>query len=411
MGNALISRRGGGYAKIEFDNYTPAFGELESRAAPNLSIARYNLAATTIGNYALFGGGSSNYSDKYSTVDAYNSNLTKSTATALSVGRNNLAATTVEGYALFGGGNSSTVLATVDAYNSSLARSTPTDLSVGRDDLVATTVGNYAIFGGGWNNSFSPAYVSTVDAYNSNLTRSTPTVLSVGRCKMGATTVGNYALFGGGQTANSDVSTTVDAYNNNLTRSTPTVLSVGRSDMGATTVDDYALFGGGGNFGKGNFFDTVDVYNSSLTRSTATSLDYPAWSLAATTVGSYAIFLGGWAENPSSDTKFYSNTVTFYSRNLTRSTTENYSGISGEDSAATAIGNYALFGGGFNRDEDYTLVEVDAFSVNAVMSVYRGSKYKFQNMSSETTVTSDYAEITIPTPVTGYIKIKNVTLS
>jgi hypothetical protein len=51
-----------------------------------LSVARYNLGATSIGNYALFGGGNASPS-YYATVDAYNSSLTHSTPTALSVAR------------------------------------------------------------------------------------------------------------------------------------------------------------------------------------------------------------------------------------------------------------------------------------------------------------------------------------
>ena len=60
-----------------------------------LSQARCQLAATTVGNYALFGGGrgiSPIYKD---TVDAYDTTLTRSTPTVLSAARNYLAATTV----------------------------------------------------------------------------------------------------------------------------------------------------------------------------------------------------------------------------------------------------------------------------------------------------------------------------
>lgn len=83
-----------------------------------LSKARSNLAATTVGNYALFGGGSYNniYPD---TVDSYDSNLTRGTASLLSKDKSNLAATTVGNYALFGGGgysDSTGYRDTVDAY-------------------------------------------------------------------------------------------------------------------------------------------------------------------------------------------------------------------------------------------------------------------------------------------------------
>ena len=83
-----------------------------------LSVARYNLAATTVGNYALFGGGSGDAPADKDTVDAYDYTLTRSTPTALSAARYSLAATTVGNYALFGGGfgDAPTNKDTVDAY-------------------------------------------------------------------------------------------------------------------------------------------------------------------------------------------------------------------------------------------------------------------------------------------------------
>ena len=82
---------------------------------------------------------------------------------SLSVERQDLSATTVGDYALFGGGYTyDDYIATVDAYDSSLTRSTPTPLSVRRRSLSATTVGDYALFGGGDTNYGSSA---TVDGY------------------------------------------------------------------------------------------------------------------------------------------------------------------------------------------------------------------------------------------------------
>ena len=82
--------------------------------------------------------------------------------TALSEGRQNLAATTVGNYALFGGGLGSSRSNVVDAYNTSLTRSTPAALSEKKQCLAATTVGNYALFGGGTAGS---SRSNVVDAY------------------------------------------------------------------------------------------------------------------------------------------------------------------------------------------------------------------------------------------------------
>ena len=88
------------------------------------------------------------------------------TVTGLSQGRNYLAATTVGDYGLFGGGMDfifgNSYFATVDAYTTSLVRSTPTVLSKARGALAATTVGDYGLFGGGGANDG----LATVDAYN-----------------------------------------------------------------------------------------------------------------------------------------------------------------------------------------------------------------------------------------------------
>ena len=117
--------------------------------ATELSEARSYLAATTVGNYAIFGGGVGN-TQRVSTVDAYDTSLTRTIPTGLSQSRYALAATTVGNYALFGGGEaSSTPISKVDAYDTSLTRTIPTELSIGRYSLAATSVGDYALFCGG----------------------------------------------------------------------------------------------------------------------------------------------------------------------------------------------------------------------------------------------------------------------
>ena len=78
-----------------------------------LSVGGSDLAATTVGDFALFGGGGELLTLRSDVVDAYDSSLTRTTPTPLSAARYNLAATTVGDYALFGGGSSSNV---VDAY-------------------------------------------------------------------------------------------------------------------------------------------------------------------------------------------------------------------------------------------------------------------------------------------------------
>lgn len=417
MSDSFICRRSGnrdnGYVTINFES---GASHVEHSVPTPLSEGRNELAATSVGNYALFGGGWGGSSTYYSTVDTYNTNLVRTTPTSLSESRDRLSASSVGNYALFGGGHGNSRSSTVDAYNSSLTRSTPTALSEARRALSATTVGNYALFGGGWSGS---GYSQTIDAYNSNLVRSTPTSLSEGREYLASTSVegydANYALFGGGRhhsTGDSYSYSTVDAYNTSLTRSTPTSLSQARGALSATSVrtyyvkltpigtwiyEYYALFAGG--YTDDNYFvyPTVDAYNTSLTRSTPTPLSEPRYYLSAARVGNLALFGGGYGNS-------YSSTVDVYDENFVRYTASNLSEARTNLSAAT-VGNYALFGGGSGNSHSST---VDAYTINNKVQVYPGTKYKFNDMQNEET-SSTFQELTLKTPISGYMKIYNET--
>lgn len=329
-----------------------ATGLLYCGLADALVANRIHLAATTVGDYALFGGGhkytagSTTSPTRYSYVDTYDKSLTKSTATNLSVARGSLAATAVGNYALFGGGGKGSGSGAgysnvVDSYDTSLSRGTVEGLSVARQALAATTVGDYALFGGGYDGSVR---LTTLDAYDTSLTRTAPTELSVARNGLVATTVGGYALFGGGYDG-STYSAIVDAYDTSLTRSNPTELSVGRQSLAATEVGGYALFGGGY---SGSISKVVDAYDTSLTRSAPTTLSTTRDNIVATTVsGKYALFAGGRASTSYSGNigNSYSKVVNAYDTALTMSTTTSITN-SRAIAAATSIGDYALFGGG-----------------------------------------------------------------
>lgn len=215
------------------------------------------------------------------------------TATAFSVGRYDLSATTVGDYALFGGGIGSSVVTTVDAYDTSLTRTKPTEFGSGRARLAATTVGDYALFGGGANVNYDPQ--SSVYAYNKSLTRTTPTALSVARKNLASASVGDYALFAGGTTSASadDASSVVDVYDKSLTRTTATKLSVARTELAATTVGNYALFGGG--YNSTLYQSVVEAYDDNLTKTIQNELSVGRRLFAATHVGNYALFGGGYA--------------------------------------------------------------------------------------------------------------------
>jgi hypothetical protein len=114
------------------------------------------------GSYAIFAGGFDNYTGGLNVVEAYDKSLTRIILTPLVQARSALAGASVGDYALFAGGSGGAYYNTVDAYDISLTRTTPTVLSVGRGELAGASVENYAIFAGGTGTN---AYNSTVDVY------------------------------------------------------------------------------------------------------------------------------------------------------------------------------------------------------------------------------------------------------
>ena len=316
----------GGVARIFWSG-----GELSYYGtAETLSTARHNIAGTTVGNYALLGGGGDQGTGTYSNVDVYNGSLTKTTATELQQNRQ-CNATKVGSYALFTGGVSLDFgsVNTVDAYNESLTRSSPTSQTT-MGISAATNVGNYALFAGGnWS--------SNVDAYNSSLTKTTATNLSNSRLPA-ATTIGDYALFGGGYSGSTEHST-VESYNSSLTKTIQTSLSQKRKNLLGTAVGNYAIFGGGtytDDDGGFNTYQNADVYDSSLTKISTTLNTGRAYEYGLTSIGEYAIFAG-------SDS--YSKSVTVINASLTVSSGTDLS-VGRSNLVGVQFKDTALFAGG-----------------------------------------------------------------
>lgn len=245
---------GGGHTRGSSTNLVDAYSSSLVKSTPSkLYVQREYLAATTVGGYALFGGGIYDVANKTeavkSTVDVYGATLVKTSASPLSKARERLAATTVGEYAIFGGGNSDNGYdSTVDAYNASLVKSTPTNLSIARDLLSAATAGGFALFAGG---SGSPH--DAVDAYDTSLTRTTPSTLSEKKYLIGAASIGQYAVFAGGTTGYFNLYS-VDIYDSSLVRSNVIGFCNRRSSPGGTSVGDFLLFAGGSSRSD------VDVY-------------------------------------------------------------------------------------------------------------------------------------------------------
>ena len=423
---AIITRRSSSTNKtITFNGYTgdlvPEISDgLGKAPIPNpLSAARYTLAATYVGNYALFGGGwdndtSGDSSDYSKAVDAYDTSLNRTTPTPLSIARHSPAATHIGDYALFGGGcdlsttgDGSFESTIVDAYDTSLNRTTPTPLSAAREAPAATHIGGYALFGGGRDNDTTgdgSGLSAVVDAYDTSLNRTTPTPLSVAIEHLAATHIGNYALFGGGRDFDksgdgSDYSAVVDAYDTSLNRATRTPLSAVRYGLAATHVGDYALFGGGYSDSRSA---VVDAYDTSLNRTTRTPLSVARTGLAATHIGDYALFGGGYSGSG------YSAVVDAYDTSLNRTAPTPLS-VGRSALAATHIGDYALFGGGQDGDtsgdgSNYSAV-VDAYTTKvykATITLPPNVSYEFDGVSGTTTEPTD---VLVGYPVYGSVTV------
>lgn len=60
----------------------------------------------------------------------------------------------------------------------------------------------------------------------------------------------------------------------------------------------------------------------------------------------------------------------------------------------------------------YSTVNFNNYSLsNSNLLLTKGSKYKFNGMSNEVEISNNVETIQFPSPVTGYIKFKNITLS
>lgn len=212
----------------------------------------------------------------YDVVDAYDDALTRSTAVSLSSKRSDVAAASVGQFGLFGGGgyyrtlgsSSGTVgETTVDAYNERLVRTTAASLSTGRSRTSAVSIGRYAIFAGGYcNDSLLSAAVDVIDE---SLTRIYVGELSVKSQYLSSATLNNHAVFGCGSlqpTLGGTLSANVDVYDEQLLHRVLT-RGVATEEAAAASIGSYVLFGGGnkeladGSSDSSGATDTVDAFS------------------------------------------------------------------------------------------------------------------------------------------------------
>ena len=128
----------------------------------------------------------------------------------LSQARTELAAASLGSEAFFAGGaTSSGPSSVVDIYNTVSNTWSTANLSQARYDIAATSLGNEVFFAGGISSS---GVSNVVDIYNTVSNTWTTAALSQARYGLSATAVGNDVIFASGLNGNAD-SNVVDIYN------------------------------------------------------------------------------------------------------------------------------------------------------------------------------------------------------
>ena len=170
-------------------------------------------AATTLGNKALFAGGSGGAtSSPTKLVQVFDDSYTDiSSGLYMSIERAYLAGTTIKGKAIFGGGSANSELKNrVDVFNVDLTLISGVDnLSEARSNFPAVTIQDCALFIGG---EIKGGQSATVDAYNADLVHTVPQGLSETRKWHDASTVGDHVLVGGGKTPSAERESSIEAY-------------------------------------------------------------------------------------------------------------------------------------------------------------------------------------------------------
>jgi len=180
----------------------------QSWSVAHLSVGRSMLAATAVGPFAMFGGGevrehegNTSKSDDVAVVDVFNYETGVWTTAKLCMPRKKLAATTVGNLAIFGGGYLSGGGGSRpewDMFNASSGEWSHGNLSLGRMRLQAAAVGNRAFFVSGMGDTCG-AQCPMVDVYDASTNSWSVTNLKRGRYEFAAVGFASKMLVTGGK--------------------------------------------------------------------------------------------------------------------------------------------------------------------------------------------------------------------
>lgn len=272
----------------------------------DLSTPRGYMATGSTSAHAFFGAG--HVYDHYNTyknygfavVDAYNSALTRITATALTgEGGAYVGAYSESNYMLFFGGQPHNYVASnvLHKYDKSCTQSIPGYLHAAVYGAAGAKIGNYVLIGGGVYATLSPinkTLVAYVNAFNSSFTQSLAPNLSVAKHQILAGTAKNKCIFYGGYN-NLNMTTSyntgsIDAYDSSLTlTSTTSSILVNAIANPCLSYNDYFIYAGPYVSGGGY---AVYAYDSSLTHSMPARTAKPKINGKVCKFGKYAVFVG-----------------------------------------------------------------------------------------------------------------------
>lgn len=328
---------------INYDvSLTNPFGEIVYKGvADSLSTARYYLAGASVGQYALFLGGYNPDSSSrvYSTVDAFDPSLIRTSASTLGVARNSLGSSSTNNFAIVCGGQQKiagqsgyTASNSCDAYNTSLVRNEPNKIGTPTTEIEGTSIGDLSFF-------FAEGYIYS---YNNQLVYQQTESAFVSGIICPASSTENYAIA-------SSYSGGVIAINGAFVQQQLDPLSVNRYNTGASTAGGTVLFVGG--YNGSNYYDNSDGYTNDLTHIIADPLNFKRQNESGTRLGNNAVFAGG--SGPSGNDYKQADS---YNKNLVHFTPGSISSNRTYLAAAT-LNRYALFAGGMYSGNAYNTVD------------------------------------------------------
>lgn len=308
----------------------------------------YAAKGTSVGNYALFGGGrtGSGWQSLQNNVVCVSGSLTETAVSSLDKAVIDHAAGSIGNYALFLGGctGSSSYQAAVTAYSTALTKSAATALSAARGEIGAARVGGYLVCGSGIAYSYAYEYIKNVDIYNASLTRTKSNTATV--CGPVAGETPSYAIF---SPSDRDSVMHGEAFNASLTRTQKINLFYSYPSASAS-VGSYAIFMG---HNSSRYFGAIDdslTNHRTIIPTSVTNVTYYG-AMGGASIGAYALFAGGYTESVVSRAFSVDASLTVQVRSSLRYARQYLA-------AASINGEKVLFYGGQDGSTVYDTIDV-----------------------------------------------------